>query len=86
MAGGAPVVTTNAGGLPEIITNGENGFMSEVGDVESMSRNALTILKDDAVLDRFRKNARATAARFDIHNIIPKYEDLYQRCLESVRV
>jgi N-acetyl-alpha-D-glucosaminyl L-malate synthase BshA len=85
MAGGAPVVTTNAGGLPEIITNGENGFMSEVGDVEDMSRNALTILREDAVLARFRKNARATADRFDIHNIIPKYEDLYQRCLETVK-
>ena len=85
MAGGAPVVTTNAGGLPEIISNGENGFMSEVGDVEDMSRNALTILREDAVLARFRKNARATADRFDIHNIIPKYEDLYQRCLETVK-
>jgi len=85
MAGGAPVISTNAGGLPEIITNGKNGFMSDVGDVEDMSRNALTILKSDVTLDVFRKNARETAEHFDILSIIPLYEDLYQRCMESVK-
>lgn len=85
MAGGAPVITTNAGGLPEIITDGENGYMSEVGDVEDMSRNALAILKDDATFEQFRKNAKATADRFDITSIVPQYEDLYQRCVEAVK-
>jgi L-malate glycosyltransferase len=86
MAGGAPVITTNAGGLPEIITNGENGFMSNVGDVEDMSRNALAILKDDATFAMFKAHAKATAEKFDILNIIPLYEDLYQRCMEAVKV
>ena len=81
MAGGAPVVSSNSGGLPEIITDGDNGFMSDVGDVDSMSRNALAILMDDVILNQFKKHARNTANRFDIQNIVPKYEALYERCL-----
>ena len=50
MAGGAPVVSSNAGGLPEIIIPGKNGYMSNVGDVEGMSKQAISILKDDKTL------------------------------------
>jgi hypothetical protein len=60
--------------------------MSEVGDVEDMSRNAIMILKSDATLEVFRKNARTTAEKFDILSIIPLYEDLYQRCVDAVKV
>ena len=81
MAGGAPVVSSNSGGLPEIITDGDNGFMFYVGDLDSMSINALAILMDDVILNQFKKHARNTANRFDIQNIVPKYEALYERCL-----
>jgi glycosyltransferase involved in cell wall biosynthesis len=57
MAGGAPVICTNAGGLPEIVIPGENGYMSNVGDVEDMARNAITILKDHATYEHFRTGA-----------------------------
>jgi N-acetyl-alpha-D-glucosaminyl L-malate synthase BshA len=79
MAAGAPVVSTNAGGLPEIILQGECGYMAEVGDVEGMSRYALDILSDETTLQRFKKAAKTQAASFDIHKIIPQYEELYER-------
>ncbi len=79
MAAGVPVVSTNAGGLGEVNIHGETGFMSNVGDVQSMSSQAIHILQDDATLQKFRDNAVAHAQKFDIKNIIPQYEILYKR-------
>jgi N-acetyl-alpha-D-glucosaminyl L-malate synthase BshA len=79
MAAGVPVVSTNVGGLPEININGVTGYLSDVGDIEGMSKNAISILEDEAVLHRFKKNAAAQARHFDIHRIVPKYEALYNR-------
>jgi len=76
-----PVISTNAGGLPEINIDGYCGYMSNVGDVEGMARNAISILKDDATLAKFRKNALEQAKKFDIHNIVPIYEELYKRLI-----
>jgi N-acetyl-alpha-D-glucosaminyl L-malate synthase BshA len=81
MAAEVPVVSTNAGGLPEIIINGECGYMSNVGDTADMSANALKILSDEDVLAGFKANALAQAQRFDIDNIVPQYEALYQKLL-----
>jgi len=81
MAAGVPVVSTNAGGLKEIIVQGETGFMSDVGDIESMSKQALSILKDNKILQSFKEKAAEQARKFDIHNIIPVYEKLYERFL-----
>ncbi len=77
MAAGTPVIATRAGGLPEIITPAENGFLSEVGDVEDMARNAIKILEDNETLEQFRKRASEQASRFAIGNIVPSYEELY---------
>jgi len=79
MAASVPVISTNAGGLPEINIDGYCGFMSNVGDVEDMSRNALKILKDEQTLLQFKTNALLQAKKFDIQNIVPKYEELYNR-------
>jgi L-malate glycosyltransferase len=84
MAAGAPVVTTNAGGLPEIIVQGKCGYMANVGDVAAMSRYAIDILKNDERLNTFKTEARLQAAKFDIHNIIPEYEKLYGKVLVNV--
>ena len=81
MAAEVPVISTNAGGLPEIIINGYSGYMSKVGDVEDMSKNALAILKDAATLLQFKSNALNQAKKFDIENIVPKYEALYRRMI-----
>ena len=83
MAAGTPVVATNAGGIPEIITHGKNGYLSGIGDVEQMSHQAISILSNDQVLNTFSEEARKQAESFDIHKIVPKYEDLYQRVLKK---
>src|SRR5436305_5856808 len=67
MAAGVPVVSTNAGGLSEIMVQGKTGYMSDVGDVESMSRHALEILSDEEHLEEFKRCAAEHAHLFDIH-------------------
>src|SRR5688572_18943533 len=79
MAAGVPVISTNAGGLPEINEHGITGFMSNIGDIESMSAHAIDLLKNEELLSKFKANAYAQAQKFDIQNIIPKYEQLYNR-------
>jgi N-acetyl-alpha-D-glucosaminyl L-malate synthase BshA len=79
MAAETPVVSTNVGGLPEINVNGVTGYLSNVGDIKSMSHYAIEILKDETVLKKFKSHAAAHAKKFDIHNIVPKYETLYNR-------
>ena len=78
MAAEVPVISTNAGGLPEININGLTGFMSNVGDIQDMCKNSLEILKDKSTHDTFKANALAQAKLFDIDNIVPKYIKLYE--------
>jgi glycosyltransferase involved in cell wall biosynthesis len=84
MAAQVPVISTNAGGLPEININGVTGYTSNVGDVEDMSKNIIHILSDEKALAKMRKHALAQAMKFDIHTIVPQYEDLYRKVLEKV--
>lgn len=81
MAAEVPVISTNAGGLPEININGYCGYMSNVGDIEDMSKNALLILEDETTLQKFKHNALQQAKKFDIENIVPKYEALYEKVI-----
>jgi N-acetyl-alpha-D-glucosaminyl L-malate synthase BshA len=81
MAAGVPVISTNAGGLPEINEDGITGYLSRVGDTDEMSQRAIDILQDEAVLKKFSANAIAHAKKFDIHTIVPEYEALYNRFL-----
>jgi N-acetyl-alpha-D-glucosaminyl L-malate synthase BshA len=81
MAAGVPVISTNAGGLPEINEHGITGFLSAVGDVESMGNQAISLLSDKEKLNVFKSNAYEQATKFDIQNIVPKYEKLYDRFL-----
>jgi N-acetyl-alpha-D-glucosaminyl L-malate synthase BshA len=83
MAAGVPVISTNAGGLPEINVQGVTGYLSEVGDIEDMSKNTLDLLSDGTKLKQFRENAVAQARKFDINNIVPQYEALYNRFLSK---
>ena len=83
MAAEVPVVSTNAGGLPEIMIEGVTGFMADIGDVETMSKQAISILSDDKRLQQFKKDAGKHAHTFDIKNIIPLYEKLYNEVLSK---
>ena len=86
MASKVPVISTNSGGLPEVITNGVSGYMSNVGDVDDMAKNAIRILKDDATLNQFKLNAFEQATKFDISRILPLYEELYKEVLSKNNV
>lgn len=84
MACGVPVVSSNTGGLPEVNIQGVSGFLSDVGNVEEMAQRAIEILKEDADLDRFKKNAIEAAMVFDTKKIVPLYEKLYRKALNTV--
>lgn len=82
MACGVPVISTNAGGLPEINEEGKTGYLVAVGDVRAMAEKAALILKDDETLARYKEQAMAHAATFNKEKIIPVYEALYEETIE----
>lgn len=86
MACGVPVISTNTGGLPEVNVHNESGFLSDVGNVEEMTQNAIKLLKDKKILNRFKINAKVTASKFDIHKIVPIYEKLYLQSLNNLKL
>lgn len=82
MAAKVPVISSNAGGLPEINIHGKTGFTANVGDVNTMSNLAIEILSNDEALAHLKQGAYEQALKFDIHNIVPLYEKLYSRFCE----
>ncbi|TDY12257.1 N-acetyl-alpha-D-glucosaminyl L-malate synthase BshA [Meridianimaribacter flavus] len=86
MVSGVPVISSNTGGIPEVNIEGVTGFLSNVNDVESMSKNAVHILSDEERLATFKQNAREEAAKFDIHKIVPQYEAIYKDTLQKCMV
>ena len=87
MACKVPVLSSNAGGLPELNINGFCGFLDDVGDVNGMAAHAIEILKDDATLAQFKENAYKRAQDFDLKKILPIYIDYYNEVIEnSVKV
>jgi N-acetyl-alpha-D-glucosaminyl L-malate synthase BshA len=85
MACGVPVISSNSGGLPEVNSDGVSGYLSDVGDINEMAKNALKILKDDKVLSEFKNNALHVAEQFDIKNILPIYEELYLKAINKYK-
>ncbi len=85
MAAETPVISSNAGGIPEVNIQGETGFLAEIGNVEAMSNYAIRLLSDDELLARMKQNAKAQALKFDLKNILPLYEEMYQQTLDEFR-
>lgn len=81
MAAKTPVISTNSGGLPEVNLHGYTGFLSNVGDVKDMAKNAITILKDDQTLEQFKTNASLHSEKFTLERILPQYLNVYERVL-----
>lgn len=82
MACGAPVIASETGGLPEVVVDGETGFLCRVGDVEGMASRAISLLRDPAMHRDFRREAvERVRTTFCSSRIIPQYEDLYRRVL-----
>ena len=82
MAARVPVISSNAGGLPEVNVHGKTGFMAPVGHISEMAEFGIYILKEDSQLEQFKNQAFEHACKFDIKNIVPKYEALYESVLE----
>ncbi|GAB5472927.1 MAG: N-acetyl-alpha-D-glucosaminyl L-malate synthase BshA [Maribacter sp.] len=78
-----PVISSNAGGIPEVNEHGVTGFLSDVGDIDEMAENAITILEDDTVLEKFKQDAMKSAEKFDLMNVLPLYEEVYEKAYNS---
>ena len=85
MACKVPVVSSNAGGLPELNVEGVTGFLREIGDVDGMAEKAIYILEDETRLKTFKENALARAKEFDLSIILPMYESYYIEVIEKSR-
>ncbi|MCZ4225468.1 N-acetyl-alpha-D-glucosaminyl L-malate synthase BshA [Pedobacter rhodius] len=83
MACKVPVITSNAGGLPELNIDDFCGYMCEVGDVNDMANKAITILTNDETLKYFKENAYTRAQDFDLKKILPFYIDYYREVIEN---
>ncbi|WP_158728298.1 MULTISPECIES: N-acetyl-alpha-D-glucosaminyl L-malate synthase BshA [unclassified Flavobacterium] len=85
MACKVPVISSNSGGLAEVNFDGVSGYLSDVGNTDEMALNALKILKDEKTLELFKENAFEVAKQFDIKNILPLYEALYQKAINKYK-
>ncbi|QOW11355.1 N-acetyl-alpha-D-glucosaminyl L-malate synthase BshA [Kaistella flava (ex Peng et al. 2021)] len=83
MAAETPVISSNAGGIPEVNIQGETGYLTEIGNVEAMSNYTIKLLSDDALLAQMKKNAKEQALKFDLKNILPVYEKMYADTLHN---
>ena len=86
MACQVPVIASNAGGIPEIMIQGVTGFMSDVGDVDDMSKRAIFILIDDERHNQFKIQALEHAKKYDLEKVLPKYEAFYEKVLQDSTV
>lgn len=81
MAVGVPVISSNTGGIPEVNIHNKTGFLSDVGDVEDMAKNAVRLLKDEKLFNEFKINALNTAKLFSLESILPMYESIYEELI-----
>jgi len=84
LACGVPVISTNSGGIPEVVEHGKSGFLSKAGNFEEMGQNALNIISDNQTHNKFKSNAIKSAKKFDIQHILPMYEEVYKESLKTI--
>ncbi|MET3978559.1 N-acetyl-alpha-D-glucosaminyl L-malate synthase BshA [Mucilaginibacter sp. UYP25] len=83
MACKVPVISSNAGGLPELNIEGVTGFLLDIGDIDGMAEKAIYILEDEARLNQFKENALKRAKELELANIMPLYENFYKEVIEK---
>jgi glycosyltransferase involved in cell wall biosynthesis len=81
MACGVPVVATDTGGIPEVVTNGETGYLAAVGDVDSLADRSIEILRDADLWKRMSAASRHAAEQFGADRVVTCYEDYYKEVL-----
>ncbi|MDG1979798.1 MAG: N-acetyl-alpha-D-glucosaminyl L-malate synthase BshA, partial [Flavobacteriaceae bacterium] len=84
MAASTAVISTNTGGLSEVNIQGKTGYLSNLGDCDKMAMNAISILKDDETLMKFKKAAKEHTKQFCLDNILPVYENIYNAALHKI--
>ena len=84
MAHGVPVIASNAGGIPEVNMHGETGYLSQVGDTDSMVLNALLLLQNESQLKRFKRQAQLKAEKFNLNIVVDQYEKIYVDAIETI--
>ena len=83
MASNTAVVSSNSGGLPEVNIDGVTGFLSDVGDINKMSNDIYYLITNSKLLNSFKSNALKHAKKFDLNNILPKYEEVYNKLINN---
>jgi L-malate glycosyltransferase len=84
MACGVPCIGTNIGGIPEVITDGENGFICEVGNIHQITERSLQLVTDEDLHKTFSEQAvRTVYDKFHSEKIVQQYEQLYVRLMEE---
>ena len=78
MASNTAIISTNSGGISEVNIEGRTGLLSNVGDVDKMAKDTISLLKNSELLKRFKSNALAHAKSFALKNVLPKYNIIYQ--------
>ncbi len=81
MACEVPIISSNAGGIPEVNIQGVTGFLRPIGDFEGMAEDAIKLLQDPELIKQFSANAKERALTFNLDNILPQYEELYRSLL-----
>ena len=84
MAHGVPIISSNAGGIPEVNLNGKTGFISNIGDTKSMINNAISLLSDPQKHKLFKKQAQLQAKKFDLESVVNSYERIYNGAVASI--
>ena len=85
MANGVPVISSNTGGITEVNINNKTGFVSKIGDIKDMTVNALTLLKNKNLHQKFKKQAKIQAELFNLENIVNQYESIYVDAVASIK-
>jgi N-acetyl-alpha-D-glucosaminyl L-malate synthase BshA len=85
MAHGVPVISSNTGGLPEVNKDGYSGYLSGIGDIDSMARGARDLLLNKRLHSQFKKQARKQASLFSLEKVIGEYEAIYSDAIASVK-
>ncbi|MFL2596519.1 MAG: N-acetyl-alpha-D-glucosaminyl L-malate synthase BshA [Flavobacteriaceae bacterium] len=84
MAHGVPIISSDAGGIPEVNKHGKTGYLSKIGDTESMTLNALSLLQNESLHKSFKKQAEQQAERFNLESVVNQYESIYVDAIETV--
>lgn len=83
MASHVPVIASNVGGLSEVVDHNKNGFLENIGDVESMAEDALSLIDNKEKMINFSNSAREKAESFSMNEISQRYLELYQKLIDE---